>query len=77
MFSMELIVLVKCLDWLVTLKREPRKVKIRTFEFESHSTAHNGSAFDRYVVLNSLSNWHRKVNYVKNGKGIISLKIFN
>ena len=34
--------------------------------------AHNGSAFDTYVVLNSLSNWHKKVSRVKCGKDIVS-----
>ena len=39
--------------------------------------AHNGSGFDIYVVLNNLPQWRSVVKLIKNGAGIISLKIFN
>ena len=39
--------------------------------------AHNGSGFDSYVVLNNPPQWRSVVNLIKNGAGIISLKIFN
>ena len=39
--------------------------------------AHNGSRFDSYVVLNNLPLWRSVVKLIKNGAGIISLKIFN
>ena len=39
--------------------------------------AHNGSGFDGYVVLNSLHQWRSVVNLIRNGAGIVSLKIFN
>ena len=39
--------------------------------------AHNGSGFDSYVVLNNLPQWRSIVKPIKNGVGIISLKIFN
>ena len=37
-------------------------------KYESQLSAHNGNAFDTYVVLNSLSKWYRRVNIVKNEK---------
>ena len=39
--------------------------------------AHNGSGFDTWNILNNLLSWCRIMNLIKNGKGIISLKIFN
>ena len=39
--------------------------------------AHNGSGFDSYVVLNNLPQWRSVVELIKNGAGIVSLKIFN
>ena len=38
---------------------------------------HNVSVFDLWVVINNLSYLYRIVNIVKNGKGIISLTVFN
>ena len=58
------------LEWLVTLNRGPREVKNEIVENELQLITHNGSAFDMYVVLNGLSNWHTKVMIVRNGKGI-------
>ena len=39
--------------------------------------AHNGSGFDSYVVLNNLPQWRSIVDFIKNGTGIVFLKIFN
>ena len=39
--------------------------------------AHNGSGFDKYVVLNNLPQWRSVVKLIKNGRGILSSKIFN
>ena len=39
--------------------------------------AHNGSGFDSYVVLNNLPQWGSVVSLIKNGAGIVSLKIFD
>ena len=58
----------KNLDWVDSLKGEPRKVKNKIVEYELQLTAHIGSVFDTYIVLNSLSNWDRIVNIVKYGK---------
>ena len=65
------------LYWLVTLKGEPRRVKNKITEYELLLIAHNGNASDRYVALNSLSNWHRILNIVKNGKCNVFSKILN
>ena len=39
--------------------------------------AHNGSGFDSYVVLNNLPQWRSVFKLIKNGRSIVSLKIFN
>ena len=39
--------------------------------------AHNESGFDSFVVLNNLPQGRTVVKLIKNGAGIISLKIFN
>ena len=44
----------KFLDWLVTLKGEPRRVKNENIEYDLQSIDHNGSAFNTYVVMNGL-----------------------
>ena len=38
--------------------------------------AHNGSGIDSYVVINNLPQWRSVVKLIKNGGGIVSLKIF-
>ena len=38
--------------------------------------AHNGSGFEKYIVLNNLPQGRCAVNLIKNGAGIVSLKIF-
>ena len=63
------------IDWLVTFKKEHRKVGKKIVEYEIQLIAHNGSAFDTYVVLFSWSNCHKNVNIVKNGRGRTSLEI--
>ena len=39
--------------------------------------AHNGSGFDTWIVLNNLPCDKHIVEFIKNGKSNISLKIFN
>ena len=40
--------------------------------------AHNGSGFDTWIILNNLPcDKHINGDIIKNGKGIISLTIFN
>ena len=65
------------LDSLLRLKGEPKKVDGKIVEYELYMLAHNGSSFDTYIVLNVLPKWRRIVSIIKNGKGIISLRIFN
>ena len=65
------------LDYIITFKGEPKKVDNKIVEYELHMLGHNGSSFDTYIILNNLPKCRRIVNIIKNGKGIISLKIFN
>ena len=65
------------LDHVLSFKGEPKKVKNKIVEYNLYLIAHNGSGFDSYVVLNNLPQWRSIVKLIKNGAGIISLKIFN
>ena len=39
--------------------------------------ARNGSGFESYVVLNNLLQWRTVASLIRNGSGIVSLKISN
>ena len=66
------------LDFLLKFKGEERKVNDKTVEYNLQMHAHNGSGFDTYVILNNLPcDKHIVGDIIKNGKSIISLKIFN
>ena len=52
-------------------------MKNKIVENNLYLIAHNGSGFDSFVVLNNLLQWRSVVKLIKNGAGIISLKIFN
>ena len=65
--------LVFCLK----LKGEERKVKNKIVDYNLQLHAHNGSGFNFWIVLNILHCDKHIVDIIKNGKGIISLKIFN
>ena len=65
------------LDHVLSFKGEPKKVKNKIVEYNLYLIAQNGSGFDSYVVLNNLPQWRSVVKLIKNGTGIISLKIFN
>ena len=65
------------LDHVLTFKGEPKKVKYKIVEYNLFLIAHNGSGFGSYVVINILPQWQSVVKLIKNGAGIISLKIFN
>ena len=67
----------KKLDHVLSYNGEPKKVKNKIVENNLYLIAHNGSGFDSYVVLNNLPQWRSVVKLIKNGAGIISLKIFN
>ena len=65
------------LDHVLSFKGEPEKVKYKIVEYNLYLIAHNGSGFDSYVVLNNLPWWRSVVKLIKNGKGFVSLKVFN
>ena len=68
----------KALDFCLKLKGEERKDnKNKILEYNLRLHAHNGSGFDTWIVLNNLPCDKRIVNIIKNGKGIIELKVFN
>ena len=68
----------KALDFCFKLKREEYKDKKgKALEYNLQFHAHNGSSFDTWIVLNNLPCDKRIVNIIKNGEGIIELKIFN
>ena len=67
----------KMLDHVLSFKCEPKKIKNKIVEYNLYLIAHNGSGFDSYVVLNNLPRWRSVVKLIKNGRGIVSLKIFN
>ena len=77
LFLKELICVNEMLDHALSFKGEPKKVKIKIVEYNLYLIAHNGSGFDSYVDLNNLLQWRSVVKLVKNGAGIVSLKIFN
>ena len=65
------------LDFLLKFKGEERKVKNKIVEFNLQLQSHNGSGFDTWIILNNLPCDKHIVDIDKNGKGIISLKIFS
>ena len=65
------------LDLVLSFKGEVKKINNKIVEYKLFLIAHNGSGFDRYVVLNNLPQWGSNVKLIKNGAGIISLKAFN
>ena len=68
----------KALDLCLKLKREEYKDKKgKVLEYNLQLHAHNGSGFDTWIVLYNLPCDKRIVNIIKNGKGLIELKVFN
>ena len=65
------------LDYCLKLKGEERKVKNKIVEYNLQMHAHNGSGFDTWIILNNLPCDKHIVDIIKNGKGIIELKVFN
>ena len=65
------------LDYLLKLKGEESKVNNKIVEYNLQLHSHNGSRFDTWILINNLHCDKHIVNIIKNGKGIISLKIFN
>ena len=70
--------IIEMLDHVSSFKGEPKKIRNKINEYNRfYLIAHNGSGFDSYVVFNNLPQWRSVVKPIKNGAGIISLKIFN
>ena len=65
------------LDHVLSFRAELNKIKNKIVEHNQFLIARNGSGFDSYVVLNNLLQGRSVVKLIKNGKGIVSLKIFN
>ena len=67
----------KGLDYVLQFKGEPKRIINKIVKYNLYLIAHKGSGFDSYVVLNNLPQWRTVVSLIKNGSGIVSLKIFN
>ena len=68
----------KALDFCLKLKGEECKVNNKIVEYNLQLHAHNGSGFDTWIIINNLHyDKHIVGDIIKNGKGIISLKVFN
>ena len=65
------------LDFCLKFKGEERKVKNKIVDYNLQLHAHNESGFDTCIVLNNLPSDKHIVDIIKNGKGIISLRVFN
>ena len=66
------------LDFCLKLKGDERKVKNKIVKYNLQMHAHNGSGFGTWIILNNLPcDKHIVGDTVKNGKGIIELKVFN
>ena len=57
-------------------KDKPKKLIKNCLKNDLFLLAPKGSGFDSYVVLNDLPQWRTVVSLIKNGAGIVSLKIF-
>ena len=67
----------KMLDYVLQYKGEPKRINKKIVKYNLYLIAHKGSGFDSYVVLNNLPQWRTVVSLIKNGSGIVSLKIIN
>ena len=66
----------KMLDYVLQFKGEPKRINNKIVKYNLYLIVHKGSGFDSYVVLNNLPQ-SRTFKLIKNGSGIVSLKIFN
>ena len=75
-----LMVKIASLKHYICLKlngEERKDGKNKIPEYNLQLPSHNVSGFDTWIVLNNLLCDKRIVNIIKNGKGIIELKVFN
>ena len=64
------------LDYVLQFKGEAKRINNKIVKYNLYLIAHKRSGFDSYVVLNNLPQWGT-FKLIKNGSGIVSLKIFN
>ena len=67
----------KMLDYVLQFKGKLKRINNKIAKYNVYLIAHKGSGFDSYVVLNNLSQWRTVVILIKNGSGIVNLKIFS
>ena len=67
----------KMLDYVLQFKGEPKRINNKIVKYNLYLIAHKGSGFDSSVVLNNLPQWRTVVSLIKNGLGVVSLKIIN
>ena len=65
------------LDHIIQYKGEAKKIENEIVMFTVYILAHNGFSFDSYDVLNKLLQWRTVVSLIKNGSGMLSLKLVN
>ena len=65
------------LDHVLQFKGESKEVNNEIVEYNLYMLLHNGSGFDRYVVLNNLPQLRTVVEIIRNGSSVVSLKVFN
>ena len=65
------------LVFLLKFKGEKRKVKNKTVEYALQLYAYNGSGFDIWIILQNLPCDKHIVDIIKNGEGIIELKVLD
>ena len=63
----------KMLDYVLQFKGEPKRINNKIVKYNLYLTAHKGSGFASYVVLNNRTHW-RTVNLIENGSGIVTYK---
>ena len=65
------------LDFSLKIKDEKKTRKTKFLEYNLQLHTHNGSGFDTWIVLKYLPCDKRIVNIIKNGRGIIEIKVFD
>ena len=68
----------KCVKFLFKIKKRSKKrLKNEIPEYNLQLHAQNASGFDTWIILNNIPCDKQFVKIVKNGKGIIELKVSN
>ena len=65
------------LDYVLQFKGEAKIILNEIVRYNLYLLAHEGSGSDSFVLLNNIPQWRTVVCLIKNGSGIVSLKIFN